>query len=97
MRMLETVLAPILCLTFSERDLSPLSVMTPLTDTDIPSKSISCHRRPRASPRRNPNQQARNTGGSILWCARKRCESAARVFLKSAYGKAVGVLWNARH
>jgi len=30
-------------------------------------------------------------------CARKRCESAARVFLKSAYGKAVGVLWNARH
>jgi hypothetical protein len=24
-------------------------------------------------------------------------ESAARVFLKSAFGKAVGVLWNAHH
>ena len=30
-------------------------------------------------------------------CARKRCESTARVILKSAFGKAVGVLWNAYH
>lgn len=32
-----------------------------------------------------------------LPCARKRCESTARVILKSAFGKAVGVLWNAYH
>lgn len=32
-----------------------------------------------------------------LVCARKQCICTARVFLKSAFGKAVGVLWDAHH